>query len=314
MWTIKYRPNKLDNIIGNEVIIKSIKSMMPEIPHMLFKGPPGVGKTTTALAIVNELGCVYKEINASDESGIDVVRTTIKNFVNTGGLDGKFKVLILDEADETTSDFQTALRRLMEKYGQNCRFILTCNNPQNIIEAIQSRCRGGIFDFQPIQFDEFKRAILSILSKELMTITDDALLKLHELSNGDMRVIDKLYNISFQTKNITLKDVIEIKDDDSWKELLKLIRENKYKEACKFSNKSHIIPMFNSLFDSETDEEKLKKITKIIAEWEFRKHFVQTEYIQLYALISYLISILKIEQTKTSSVSSPSKVNIFGTH
>src|SRR3989337_4366183 len=93
-WTTKYRPKKLDEIAGNKPIIASIKAMMPNITHMILQGPPGVGKTTIAHAIVNELGCTWKEINASDESSINVVRTTIKNFMNTGSLDKKPKVLI----------------------------------------------------------------------------------------------------------------------------------------------------------------------------------------------------------------------------
>ncbi len=302
MFTSKYRPKKLDEVVGNQDIIKSIRSMMPNIPHLLFKGPAGVGKTTTALAIINELGCDFKELNASDEGGIDVVRTTIKNFANTSSLGGGFKVILLDEADFTSTDFQTALRRLMEQYANNCRFIFTCNNPQNIIEPIQSRCRGGTFEFKPIEFDEFKKGILSILTKELMTITNDALLKLHELSGGDMRIIDKLYQISFSTKNITLSDIILIKDDDSWKELLKLIKEGKYTEACKLSKKEQIVPIFQSLIDSNIDEDKKIKITKVVAEWEFRKHFAETDYIQLYNLIGNLIIILKEEQKVKSIV------------
>lgn len=296
MWTTKYRPKKLDDIVGNKEIIKTIKSMMPNIPHMLFKGPAGVGKTTAALAIVNELGCDYKEINASDEGGIEVVRTTIKNFVNTGSILGKFKVLILDEADFTTTDFQTALRRLMEQYATNCRFILTCNNPQNIIEPIQSRCRGGIFEFKPIEYDEFKRGILSILSKESMSITEEALRKLHEMSGGDMRIIDKLYQISFSTKNIILKDIIAIKDDESWKQLLELIKNGKYTEACKMSDKKHIILIFQNLINSNLSDDKKMKISKVVAEWEYRSHFAQTPYIQLYSLIGSLIFIFKEEQ------------------
>ena len=317
MWTIKYRPNKLNDIIGNEVIIKSIKSMMPEIPHMLFKGPPGVGKTTTALAIVHELGCEYKEINASDENGVGVVRTTIKNFMISASLTGKPKILIIDEADSTSIEFQTALRRMMEQYSLNCKVIVICNYPHKIIAPIKSRCSGGTFDFLPIEFDEFRRGVLGILTKEQMTITDEALIKLHEISQGDMRIIDKIYNISFQTKDITLDDVLTIKDDDSWKELLKLIRANKYVESCKYSDKKHIVPIFHVLLDDATiDDDKKMRIVKYVADWEYKSHFAPTDYVQLYALIANIMSVLKVEKilnvVSQPPAQRPKEINIFG--
>jgi replication factor C small subunit len=322
MWTDTYRPNKLDDIVGNKEIIAAIKSMLSDLPHMLFMGAPGVGKTTTALAIVKELGCEYKEINASDEGGVDVVRTTIKNFMSNTSLMGKPKILILDEADATSKEFQTALRRMMEQYSKNCKIIMICNYPHKIIEPIKSRCSGGTFEFLPIQFDEFKRGILSILSKESMTITEDALLKLHEISNGDMRKVDKLYQISFETRNITIDHIIKIKDDDSWKDLLKLIRENKYVEACKFADIKHIRPIFQVLIDDVTiDNDKKMRIVRYVADWEYKSHFAPTDYVQLYAVIANIMSVLKVEGISSGNVRSiviqspsqrPKSRSIFG--
>lgn len=311
MWTIKHRPQKLENVVGNQEIIRSIKGMMPEISHLLLYGMPGTGKTTTAHCIVNELGCDFKEINASDDRGIETVRTVIKNFANTSSLTGKFKIIILDEFDATTPDFQTALRRLMEMYGTNCRFILTANNFANIIEPIKSRCSGGTFEFKSIEYDEFKRGILNILSKESMLIDENALLKLHELSGGDMRIIDKLYQISFSTKNITLSDIMVIKNDDSWCELYKLIKESKYIDACKFSKKEQIVPMFHAILadDLLTVDQKML-ITKYVAEWDYRSHFAQTDYIQIYGLIANIISTLKKTIQKPDNIAKTA--NIFG--
>jgi len=317
MWTQKYRPIKLDDIVGNKPIITSIKSMLSDLPHMLFMGPAGVGKTTVALAITKELGCEYKEINASDENGVDVVRTTIKNFMISASLTGKPKILILDEADSTSTEFQTALRRMMEQYSKNCKVIIICNYPHKIIAPIKSRCLGGMFDFLPIEFDEFKRGVLGILTKEQMTITDEALVKLHELSHGDLRIIDKLYQISFTSKNVTLNDIMLIQDDDSWKELLKLIRTSKYVESCKFADKKHIIPIFHVLLDDATiDDDQKMRIVKYVADWEYKSHFAPTDYIQLYALIANIMSVLKVEKVPMRNVISlpqkPKEINIFG--
>ena len=319
MFTQKYRPKKLDDIVGNKAIIASIKSMLSDIPHMLFMGAPGVGKTTAALAIVKELGWESKEINASDENGVDVVRTTIKNFMSTTSLKQQPKILILDEADSTSPEFQTALRRMMEQYSNNCKVIIICNYPHKIIAPIKSRCQGGTFEFLPIEFDEFKRGVLNVLTQESMTITDDALIKLHELSGGDMRIIDKLYNISFKTKDITLDDVLTIKDDDSWKELLKLIYANKYVEACKLSDKKHIILVFHALIDDASiDEDKKMRIAKYVADWEYKSYFAKSDDIQLYALIANLISTLKVEKVTApirniiSQPQRPKEINIFG--
>ena len=315
MWTQKYRPKKLNSIVGNQANIKAIKAMMPNIPHMLLKGAkPGVGKTTTALAIVHELGCEYKEINASDDRGINTIRDIIKPFANTSSMNGKFKVVILDEVDSTTPEFQTSLRRVMEQHSNNTKFILTCNYPHRLIEPIHSRCSGGTFEFLPIEYDEFKRGIMNVLNAEKMTITEEALIALHERSGGDMRIVDKLYSLSFQTRDITLSDIMAIRDDDSWKDLLKLIKAQKYVEACKFSKNDHVWSMYHALLgdDSITDDQKML-ITKNASEWEFRSHFAKSEYLQLHALIANLISILKSKNTqKESIVKKEITTNIFG--
>lgn len=293
MWTIKYRPKDFSEIVGNKPIITRIQAMFPNLPHMLFRGPPGVGKTTTALVIAKKLGCNYKELNASDERKIDDVREVVKNFMSTPSIDGKRKLLILDEGDAMTSDAQGALRRLMEKYEHNCIVIITCNKPEKIIEPIHSRCQGGNFEFQPITLDEFKPGIRNILTKENVTITDDALEYLYYKCNGDMRVIDKLYGLAASYKNINIKEAKEIEDDETWKEVLKLIKENKYPESCLAIKKSHIIPIFLAIHqDKDIDEDKKKRISRHIAEWDFRRQFAVTEFIQLYAIVANIMAVL----------------------
>jgi len=300
LWTKKYRPKTFNDIIGQEHIIESIKSMIPDIPHMLFKGPPGTGKTTMAEIIARELGLAndFKEMNASDERGIAVVQNKIKNFAKNAGFEGSFRLILLDEADALTPDAQNALRRIMEQYESNCRFILTCNYPQKITGAITSRCQGGIFEFLPPDFNTFKSGILKILDKENVTITNEALEELYKKSEskgrGDLRVIDKLYNISAMTRSITIEHVNKYKEDNTYLKVFIHIKNGKYMNACKLIEKQHIIPLFDMIHNSQEIPDELKgKLVDVFAEWDKRDKLGTTEYIQLYRLIYKSIKILK---------------------
>ncbi len=145
LWVEKYRPRKLTEYVGNEHLVKKVGSYIKndDIPHLLLYGKAGTGKTTLARIIVNDiLGCNFLYINASDESGIDVIRHNITNFAQTKSFDGGIKVVILDEADGLTPQAQAALRNTMETYAKYCRFILTANYRHKIIPALQSRCQS----------------------------------------------------------------------------------------------------------------------------------------------------------------------------
>src|SRR3989304_4493842 len=147
-WTEKYRPSKFSEIVGQDNTVKKVQSLTKSlnIPHLLFAGPAGTGKSTLALITVKELfGDKWKEnyleLNASDERGIDVVRQKVKDFARTKAIENiPFKVIFLDEADALTKEAQQALRRTMENYSNTCRFIMSCNYASNIIDPIQSRC------------------------------------------------------------------------------------------------------------------------------------------------------------------------------
>lgn len=195
MWVEKYRPIKLSSIINQKEIVGSLKSLLKnisEMPHLMFSGSAGVGKTTTAICLAREiLGDSWREytleLNASDERGINMVRDRVKKFARFSGLDTKipFKLVILDEADEMTSDAQTALRRIIEDTAGHCRFIMIANNISKIIEPLQSRC--AVFKFTRISEEEIIGYLEEICKKEKIKYNKEGLKSLYSYSEGDMR-------------------------------------------------------------------------------------------------------------------------------
>jgi len=193
IWTEKYRPLKFSDMVGQEGIIQRIESLTNSlnIPHLLFAGPAGIGKSTLALIIVKELFKEnwkenYLELNASDERGINVVREKVKNFARTKSLGNvSFKVIFLDEADALTPEAQQALRRTMENYSSTCRFILSCNYSSKIIDPIQSRC--AIFRFRLLEKKDVEKVLKLISEKENLSITPEAIETIYEGSEGDCR-------------------------------------------------------------------------------------------------------------------------------
>ena len=192
VWIEKYRPRTLDEVVGQEAITSRLSSYVEreDLPHLLFSGPAGVGKTSAAIAIAHErYGDAWEsnflELNASDERGIDVVRDRIKNFARAsfGGFD--YRIIFLDEADSLTSDAQSALRRTMEQFSHNTRFILSCNYSSQIIDPIQSRC--AVFRFSGIPDDAVAARIREIAATEGIDLEDDGVDALVYAADGDMR-------------------------------------------------------------------------------------------------------------------------------
>ena len=192
IWIEKYRPQRLAEISGQTDIVERLESYISrrELPHLLFSGPAGVGKTTAATAIARELYGEdwrgnFLELNASDERGIDVVRDRIKNFARSsfGGAD--YRIIFLDEADSLTSDAQSALRRTMEQFSDNTRFILSCNYSSKIIDPIQSRC--AVFRFSPLSDEAVGEQIDRIAEAEGIELTEDGREALIYAAGGDMR-------------------------------------------------------------------------------------------------------------------------------
>ena len=193
IWTEKYRPSQFSEVVGQDETVKKVQSLTNSlnIPHLLFVGPAGTGKSTLALIIVKELFGKnwrenYLELNASDERGINVVREKVKNFARTKSLgDVPFKIIFLDEADALTPEAQQALRRTMENYAATCRFILSCNYSSKIIDPIQSRC--AIFRFKLLEKKDIEKVIRKIEAGEKLQISDESVEMLYEGSEGDCR-------------------------------------------------------------------------------------------------------------------------------
>ncbi|CCE79712.1 Piso0_001796 [Millerozyma farinosa CBS 7064] len=192
-WVEKYRPSSLDEVNGQNDIVSTVRKFVHEgkLPHLLFYGPPGTGKTSTIIALAKEIyGSNYRnmvlELNASDDRGIDVVRNQIKEFASTMQIFSKgFKLIILDEADAMTSTAQNSLRRIIEKYTKNTRFCILANYAHKLNPALVSRCTR--FRFSPISQEAVNTTIATVITKEKLKISSDAIESLCTLARGDMR-------------------------------------------------------------------------------------------------------------------------------
>ena len=238
----KYRPKTREEIVGNKDTIDKIFSLVKSgnLPHMIFEGPAGTGKTSTAIVIARQLfGEFYKsnflEMNASDERGIEVVRNQIKTFAKTNPLNASFKLLFLDEAD-LTPEAQNALRRTLEKYSDFTKFIFSINNLKNLIDPIQSRCE--VFRFGPISVEDMLIRLLHIYQTEKKT-TDFAdvmfpLKKVAEYSHGDMRkAINHLQLLLASGEELSEASVESIRTTDYGKTIFDSLQKGRLLEARK---------------------------------------------------------------------------------
>lgn len=218
-WVEKYRPSKLNDITAQTDVIKSLKKVLEtkNLPHLIFFGPSGCGKTSTILALSKELfgEQMYQdrviELNASDERGINVIREKIKTYakksINPKDNVPPWKIIILDEADNMTSDSQFALRRIMEEYSKLTRFCIICNYHNKIIDPINSRC--ALFRFKPIKQDDIFNKLRDICVKENLSLSDDFLNQIIKFSRGDLRkAINLLQKCQNRFGNILNQDIL----------------------------------------------------------------------------------------------------------
>ena len=289
-WVEKYRPKRLDEMIGQEEVVKRLKAYAEkkEMPNLLFAGPPGTGKTTAAIALAHEIfGDTFEqnflELNASDERGINVVRETIKEFARTLPFGGaRFKIIFLDEADALTADAQNALRRTMEKYAATARFILSCNYSSKIIEPIQSRC--ALFRFKPLSDDQIKERLRYIAQQENLNIDEKALDALIYVAEGDMRkAINTLQAAAAITNDITEDLIYQVSARARPEELKKMMvyaLQGKFFQARDMLNKlmieygmsgdDIIKQIHREVFSLDIDDELKVKLIDLIGEYEFR--------------------------------------------
>ena len=306
IWIEKYRPKTLDDVIGQDEIIERLKAYVKNksVPHLIFAGPAGTGKTTSALALAREMfGDNWRqncnELNASDERGIGIVRGKIKDFARTAPI-GKtqFKIIFLDEADSLTSDAQAALRRTIERYTHICRFILSVNYSSRIIEPIQSRCT--VFRFRPIKADDIKKYMRKIASNEKLEITPDGLETLIFISRGDLRKAVNILQVGASVgKKITAELLYETSATAKPEDVKALInaalsgnfmasRNKLYDLLIKYglSGEDIIKQIHQTIFDlTLSDESKVRLIEKT-GETEFRMMEGSNEHIQLEALLA----------------------------
>lgn len=304
IWIEKYRPKRLKEVVGHPEIVERLSAYVraKNMPHLLFAGPAGTGKTTCAIVIARELFGEawrqnFQELNASDERGINVVRGKIKDFARTAPIgDASFKIIFLDEADALTADAQAALRRTMEKYSHICRFILSVNYSSRIIEPIQSRC--AVFRFKPIE--DVKGFLLKIAEAEGLEVTEDALNAINLISRGDLRkAINTLQVASSMSKKIDAEIIYETTSTARPEEVREVIESalrgdflvSRRKLDNLFiryglSGEDIIKQMHQTVFDlAIPEEEKVALIDKIGAA-EFRLIEGGNERIQIESLLA----------------------------
>lgn len=310
IWTEKYRPKDFNEVKGQDEIVRRVEAFVKKknMPHLLFAGPAGVGKTTLSLVIARKLfGDAWHnnflELNASDERGIDVVRVKVKDFARTRAIgDVPFKIIYLDECDALTRDAQQALRRTMENYTQTCRFILSCNYSSKIIDPIQSRCT--VFRFKPLPKEDIFKIIDKIAKTEKLAVDAKAKEALYEICQGDCRRLENIMQSSAAIKDKITEELIYSVASAAQPKEISQVLDNCVKGDFSGAKNKLLDTMLNhglSGLDAikqiqqeiwklkDVDSKKRLEMIKECGEAEFRMVEGSDEFIQLEALLSKFV-------------------------
>jgi len=306
IWTEKYRPKEFSDVLGQEDIVKRVSAFVKEknMPHLLFSGPAGVGKTSLSLVIARKLFGEswhnnFLELNASDERGIDVIRNKVKDFARTRAIgDVPFKIIYLDECDALTREAQQALRRTMENYTQTCRFVLSANYSSKIIDPIQSRC--AIFRFKPLPKQDIQKLIKNIAKSEGINIDSKAEDALYMISEGDCRRVENILQsaaaISKKIDEETIYSLASVARPKEVKDVLTLALENKFIESRErlldvmlnygLSGLDVIRQIQKEIYELDIDGRKKMVLVDKCGDTEFRMTEGSDEFVQLEAFLA----------------------------
>ena len=309
IWTEKYRPSKFEEIKGQKEIVEKIAAFVRSgnMPHLLFSGPAGVGKTTLSLVIAKQLfGEHWREntleLNASDERGIDVVRVKVKDFARTKAIGNvPFKLIYLDESDALTREAQQALRRTMENYTKTTRFILSCNYSSKIIDPIQSRC--AVFRFKPLSEEEVGKVIDSVAKGEGLNVSSDARRALFEVCEGDCRRLENIMQSCAVLKNEVTAELVysmaSVAKPKEVNEVLSLAAAGKFIDSRKkllslmldygLSGIDVIKQIQKEIWNLKLDDRKKVELVDKCGDIEFRMVEGSDEYVQLQSFLAFVM-------------------------
>ena len=306
LWTEKYRPSDFSEIKGQKEIVEKVKAFVEQknLPHLLFTGPAGVGKTSLSLVIAKKMfkdawHQNFLELNASDERGIDVVRNKVKDFARTRAIgDVPFKIIYLDECDALTREAHQALRRTMENYTQTCRFIPSANYSSKIIDPIQSRC--VVFRFRQLDKKDVIEIIERIAKDEKLKIDSAAKEALYEVSEGDCRKLENILQSAAAITDHITEDVVHsmasAAKPKEIREVLELALKNNFIESRNklleimlnygLAGIDVIKQIQKEIIELSVDNKTKMSLIEKCGEIEFRLTEGSDEFVQLEALLS----------------------------